>query len=415
MARESYLIPSTVGVMVLLILCAFTIVFVYNNLSKDAYKDFSVEREFVGTVTPLTVSSMTYGFNDEHRGEICYTPYVGTIFDGPRFDLKRNIIKQGDPIIKVYPSYRESKVRKCQADLDTAKANLIFASDEYDRNSKLVIHNSVSVRDFQQSKSNYYAARATVASAECDLSLANELLKKCTYYAQFDGIVSQVLMSDGDCAGEPKVIELTQLQPIGVTIKMDRTLANQITIETPVTIYPDPSISKDPVGPIHGFQLLTSDGITLSVFNTYHKIKIMEEGKEIPNIHDVYNILAFDYNPSVCGVNVDALKKDDKGYYLWKGVGQKNSEPGKGLNRRFSIEKVYVMVDNLIDQMSPSDKHIKLKNSKGLQIGDICVGDVPEGAKNGDKVCYVPSRFIFMPGDVVKVKIGPNSLASQQN
>jgi hypothetical protein len=408
MARKSYSIPSSAMFMALLILCAFTNVFADNNSSKDGYKDFSIEREFVGTVTPLTVSSIPYGFNDEYRGEIYYTPGIGTIFDGPRFDLKGNIIKQGDPIIKIYPSYRESRVKKSQASLDTAKANLNFASAEYERDSKLVKRKSVSVKEFQQAESNYYAAKAAVASAECDLNLANELLKICTYYAQFDGIVTQVLMCNGYCSGEPKILELTQLQPIGVTIKMDRTLANQITVETPVTIYPDPSISKDPIGVLHGFQVLTSDGITLYLSNDGQQIKIIENGKEIPNIHNIHNILAFDYNPSICGVNINALKKDDKGYYLWKGVGQKNSEPGKGLSRVFSIEKIYVIIDDLVDQMSPSDKFVKLKDPGGLQVGDICVKNVPEGSKNGDKVCFVPLRFIFMPGDVVKVKIGPN-------
>ena len=75
-------------------------------------------------------------------------------------------------------------------------------------------------------------------------------------------MVSQVLMSNGYCSGEPKILELTQLQPIGVTIKMDRTLANQIKTGTPITVYPDQSISKDPVGVMHGFRLFTSNGIT---------------------------------------------------------------------------------------------------------------------------------------------------------
>jgi len=405
MARKSYSAVYPAILMVLLVLYALTSIFADNTTD---YKDFSIEREFIGTIVPLTVSLLPFGFNDEYRGEIYYTPEVGTIFDGPRFDLKGNIIKQGDPIIKIYTSYRESRVEKCRAAYDTAKTKLNFALAEYERKSKLVERKSVSVKDFQQAESDYNAAKDAVASAECDLRLANELLKMCTYYAQFDGIVSQVIMSDGYCAGEPKVIELTQLQPIGVNIKMDRTLANQITVETPVTVYPDPSISKDPIGALHGFQILVSDGITLYLANNPHQIKIIENRKEIPNVHNIYSIFAFDYNSSVCGVNIKALKKDNKGYYVWKGVGQKNFEPGKGLKRVFPIEKVYVVIDDLVDQMSPSDKFVKLKNPGSLQIGNICIGDVPKGVKNGDKVCFVIPRFVLMPGDIVKVKIGHN-------
>lgn len=411
--KRFFSITYSFALVVSLILCAFTSVFADGNPLKDDYKDFSAEREFTGKVTPLTVNVIPYGFNDEYRGEIYYTPGIGTIFDGPRFDLEGNIIQQGDPIIKIYPSYRESRVKKCQASLDTANANLKFASAEYERKSKLVKQKSVSIKDFQQAGSAYYAAKAAVASAECDFTLANELLKICTYYAQFDGMVSQVLVSNGYCSGEPKVLELTQLQPIGVAIKMDRVLANQITVETPITIYPDPSISKDPIGAMHGLQVLTSDGIILYLSNSPHQIKIMEKGKEIPNVHNINNILAFDYNPSICSVNINALKKDDKGYYLWKGVGQKNIKPGEGLNRVFSIEKVYVVVDNIVDQISPSDKFVKLKDPGSLQIGNICIRDVPKGAKDGDKVCLVMPRFILMPGDVVKVKIGPNPSVNQ--
>lgn len=408
MAKRSYSIHSLSVLIAPLILCAFADLSADNSLPTGGYNDFSIEREFVGTITPLTVSTMPYGLYDEYEGKIYYTPGVGTIFGSPKSDLQGNIIKQGDPIIKIYSDHIKSKVKKCQIAYDTSKASLALAIAEYERKLKLVKQKSVSVKDFQDSESNYCTARAAEASAEYDLKLADELLKLCTYHAQFDGVVSKILMSNGYCAGEPNILELTQLQPIGVNIKMDRTLANQITVETPITVYPDPSISKEPVGSMHGFQVLGSDGIILYLANTPQQIKIVENGKEIPNIHNIDNILAFDYNPSICSVNINALKKDDNGYYLWQGTGQKNCKPGKGLNRVFSIEKVYVVIDNLVDQISPSDKFVKLKDSGSLQIGDICVRDVPEGAKNGDKVCFIPSRFVFMPDDVVKVKIGPN-------
>lgn len=372
------------------------------------YPDFSAEREFTGTVKPLTVNVLGYGYNDEYRGTIYYTPEIGTIFEGPTKDLHGNVIKQGDPLIKIYPSYREARVRKSEAALEQAKANLFIKNADFERYSKLVKNKGISEQVYQQSFSDYAGAKAAVASAECDLILAKEMLEVCTYYAQFDGIVSNVMMSAGYCAGEPKVIELTQLYPIGINITMDRRLANQITSSTPVTVYPDPSISKEPIGIVNGYNILTQNGITFySINKPFHPV-ITEDGKIIPAVHKINNILPYEYDPADCSININALKHDVNGYFVWKGVGQKNLQPGKGLNVVFPIEKVYVVPDDLVEQVSPSDRFVKLKEPGSLTNGDIVISDPPEGAKDGDEVCFVQARYVFMPGDIVKVKIGPN-------
>lgn len=378
------------------------------NAFAEGVTDFSVEREFTGTVTPLTVNLLPYGYNDEYRGTIYYTLEVGTIFQGPTKDLQGNVIKQGDPLIKIYPQYREARVRKSEAALEEAKANLFLKQADYERYSKLQKSKSVSEQVYQQAVCDYATAKAALASAECDLALSKEMLGVCAYYAQFDGIVTNVLMAAGYCAGEPKVIEVTQLYPIGISIKMDRQLANQIFSTTPITVYPDPSISKDPIGIINGYNILTQNGVTFYSANMPLKANITEDGKTIPNVYKINNILPYEYDPSIRSININALKKDDKGYFLWKGVGQKNLQPGKGLSKVFPINKVYIVPDNLIEQISPSDRFVKLKDSGSFTCGDIVVSDPPEGAKDGDKVCFVQYRYILMPGDVVKVKIGPN-------
>lgn len=388
---------------VMLLVC-----FLALNIFAEDVTDFKVEREFTGTVVPLTVNVLGYGYNDEYRGTIYYTPEIGTIFQGPTKDLQGNVLKQGDPLIKIYPQYREARVKKSEAALEQAKANLFIKKADYDRYSKLEKNKSISEQVYQQSMSDYVAAKAAVAAAECDLALSKEMLGVCNYYAQFDGIVTNVLMAAGYCAGEPKVIEISQLYPIGINIKMPRQLANQISCSTPVTVFPDPSISRDSMGIINGYNILTQNGITFYSSNMPLEINLTENGKIIPNVHKTNNILPYEYDPSICSININALKQDSKGYFVWKGIGQKNLQPGKGLSQVFPIEKVYVVPDNLVEQISPCDRFVKLKDPGSLSCGDIVISDPPEDAKSGDKVCFVQSRYVLMPGDVVKVKIGPN-------
>ena len=66
MARKSFSLYSS---LVLLFLGTLTVL-ADNKTSGNDYKDFSVEREFIGKITPLTVTTIPYGFNDEYRGKI---------------------------------------------------------------------------------------------------------------------------------------------------------------------------------------------------------------------------------------------------------------------------------------------------------------------------------------------------------
>lgn len=392
------------------ILCMALIFLGSINVWSDSfnYKDFSSPREFIGTVVPLTVTPVGFGLNQDFREKICYTPYLGEFFKGPTYDIQGKIVTPGKILLKASTEYILKMLEAKEALVQQAKADLAFIEADYVRNAKLVKNHSVSTHDFQQSQSSYYKSKAALAKAQSDLEETRIILDSCIYHAQFDGIVTNISRTAG-LATEASTIEVTQLVPIGIKINMDRQLTNQIKTTTPIVIYPSPVVSKEPVGILHQSYRLLDDGVMLISSNYPMDPKVMENGKEIPHIHKIYNVVPFDYDMTKCAINKYAIQKDEKGYYVWWAVGQKNMIPGKAFDKVFSIKKEYIVLDNKVMTETPRNRFILLKDPGELHVRDVVVGDVPENAKDGDRVTLHMPRYLLMPGDKVKVIIGPNN------
>lgn len=378
-----------------------------DKLTPD-YKDFSSPREFVGIVTPLTVSPIVIGSNIGYRGIIYSTANPGQLFRGPMYDINGNVIRKGDVLAKMYPDFFIKQVKANEALVQQTKADLAFTEADYVRNAKLIKDHSVSTHDFQLSQSTYYKNKSALINAEALLDQMKIELAACKYHAQFDGMVNDVMVTAG-LANEVKALELVQLFPIGVKIEMDRELANQIGSATPVTIYPDPAISNSPIGIVHESSILRDDGIIFETTNYPLEPKTMENGKEIPHVHSVYTIVPFDYDLTKCAISNHSIKKDEKGYYVWLAVGQKNMQTKKALDLVFSVKKVYVTLGDKAKRETPRDTFVLLKDPGELQMWDVVLGDVPDNLKDGDRVCLHNPRYLLMPGDKVRVIIGPNT------
>jgi len=70
------------------------------------------------------------------------------------------------------------------------------------------------------------------------------------------------------------------------------------------------------------------------------------------------------------------------------------------------IKKVYITLGNEIMPIGPSSQLILLKNKGSLELHDIILTPSEcENLKDGDLVYYMQKKYIFMPGDNVKVEI----------
>lgn len=92
--------------------------------------------------------------------------------------------------------------------------------------------------------------------------------------------------------------------------------------------------------------------------------------------------------------------------FSYGGKNQQDLVPGKGLERIFTVEKVYINPGDLLRRADSFDDVQALKDSGMLQLNDIVLYDAPKDLQEGDKVLFPLNSYILMPGDQVKVVIG---------
>ena len=346
---------------------AFIVLFI-NQSCLEANKKTNIKKPlflksltFKGTATPITTMTITHGFNTVFRGEIAYTARPGFIFQGATYDSKGNITKKGNLLFKFDTTSREKIVALEKASLDQANVNLNLAKEKYLRYKELYSKLATSLEKFQEKESAYYKAIYSFKQADLKLYLAKIMLKNCFYYAKFDGIVNEVLVPSGWVGGELAIMNVSQLFPMGIKVKMSRKQANMINISTPVKIFPP--VGGKPMGIDYTSRKLTEDGIIFYV-NNYPDAPI-SGNKNILVINSTCTVFYFDQlqKDSPLCVNTKSLQKDKKGYYVWQAAGQKNCSPDNGINHIFKVNKIYVTPGNKISNTEPGVTFVNLKNS----------------------------------------------------
>ena len=232
------------------------------------------------------------------------------------------------------------------------------------------------------------------------------MLKCCTHIAPFEGIVDEVKYVQGRASGNPQTITISQLNPIGIKVKMSRKDANRIKSDTSVLIsVPGRKVSQ---GVFYGYSILDDEGIMFLTENALVLNNVDKNGKMIPVVRQVYPVLNFysDGISKALAVPVSALYSDDKGKYVWKAKNEKTMQENMGIDSVFSVEKVYVVPGTKIKNQHRFIKVILLKDPGTIEKYDLVINDPPKGLKNGDNVNFPQERFVIMPGDSVKVTIG---------
>ena len=398
------------------------IICLFFSLSNELYSQykvknnyFSVPRVYKGTATPFSVLTINMGFNDEFRGIVEWTLQSGTFFNGPVFDINGKIIKKGDLLIKMKTEYRAANVANAIAGVEYAKVVLDDVTETLSRYKRLMGTNAISKATFQEAKTKYLEAQSALNQAKIHLILTKVMLNLCEYRAKFDGVVTKVFFPGGFLAGEVPVMEVAQLFPMGIDVKMTREEASAVNANTPIIIYP---VNSDkPLGIQHGFSTLTDTGIKIKV-NNYLIVpeRLKKYSKEHPVINTISSVIPFNFEKQSeleYAVSKQVISKDNKGYFVWCAVGQKNGIAGKAIDEIFAVKKVYIKLGDEMKYTEPDIAFIELEKNNDLELNDVLVppNELPENFKDGSMVCFYRKRYLFMPGDPVKVVIGgmPNN------
>jgi multidrug efflux system membrane fusion protein len=135
------------------------------------------------------------------------------------------LVKAGDVLFKIDPAPYAAEVDKAQAQLEAAKARVVFTAGELERGQALVGNNVVTRRDFDQRDNANREAIANVKAAEATLQMAKLNLDYTEVRAPVDGRVGKIEVTVGNlvAAGtsSPVLTSLVSINPIYASFDAD--------------------------------------------------------------------------------------------------------------------------------------------------------------------------------------------------
>jgi len=121
-------------------------------------------------------------------------------------------VKQGQMLARIDPTEVQARVAARQADVEAAKAQLIWAQKNRGTQKALLDKAFISQNAFDNIQSNYDVAAAKLRAAAADLVVAQKSLGDAVLSAPFSGIVSQRHAQPGErVALDAKVVSIVDL------------------------------------------------------------------------------------------------------------------------------------------------------------------------------------------------------------
>jgi len=378
------------------------LIFATISLSLQSYGG----KVFTGIAVPLVVENISSGSDASYYGTVRYIANKGDLIQPRITDLSGKTVSPGTIVMKQGTKYWKAILDADIANIATSKQDLLTATENLKRYKELAPSGAESIQNYQQFQNAYYKYFGAYIQTQGNFLLDAEVLDSRTQYAPFEGYVSDVMYTIGRASGNPQTVEITQLNPIGIKVEMDRKGASKITPATPITIYIPETGTKQ--GVYNGFSILCDEGIIFITENYPKKLtaSAMKSVKyEVKSCFPVdYFYINFSTNKEL-SVPRNAILKDSKGYFVWKAQNRKYLVPGESLNPVFQVEKAYITPGNL-QRLFAGRVHFRILTKSGnLAFGDVVLTDTPKDLKNNDTVAFMPRKYIIMPGDGVKVEI----------
>jgi HlyD family secretion protein len=98
-------------------------------------------------------------------------------------------VRKSQKIAELDKSLFVASVNQYKANLDVARASLVYAKATFDRESTLYSTGAVSKADYENDQNNYLGAKANVESVQAQLEAAQKNLDYATIYSPVDGVV----------------------------------------------------------------------------------------------------------------------------------------------------------------------------------------------------------------------------------
>ncbi|HBM16201.1 MAG TPA: hypothetical protein DD381_07680 [Lentisphaeria bacterium] len=364
-------------------------------------------KQYNGTVIPLDVSTSSHGTDMAFYGYISRVARLGQIIYPPLLDGKGNILsaRDGNIVLGINTRYFLAQVSATAADVQNDIVQFKIAECDIKRYKSLYRSNAVSQESYENMITSFYNGYYSYTNDIATTKMNQGFVDACMNYAPFEGYVSNVYVIEGDAVWQ-NIIEITQLNPIGIQVNMNREEARLIGSTDPVKIVLPNGYTQ---GVFSADNMLNDNGILFFTEN-YPVLKryelIPDDGISVyRNLMPVINF-NIDSEEISLAVHLDSLNKDGNGYYVWKGLGQKTMDPDHGIDSKFKIQKVYVKPSGLKRSVFGYDHFAELEDAGTLELNDITIIDAEDDLKDGQEIYFADQRYLLMPGDQVKVIVG---------
>jgi hypothetical protein len=180
-----------------------------NGLSKNS-------KTYTGTVVPLFKSDINAGSGFSYWGSLNFAARWGALTKPAITDLKGNEIKPGTTLTLMRTQYWQGQIITAKGQLIAAKKNLTIALKNENRYKKLYPTGAAPVRTYQEMRAAYYEALGKYETAKANLYEQQRVYEECRQISPMEGIIDKVYYSRGILTSDPKVLQLEQLNPIGI-------------------------------------------------------------------------------------------------------------------------------------------------------------------------------------------------------
>lgn len=360
--------------------------------------------EYTGTVTPIKVIEHGAGNNAYFYGSLDYVARIGEIALPSITDADGNVVKQGTNLFSLHMKYWIEQRKGAQDQMDAAGIMVKEAKKNLERYQILVKPGAASEEVYEGYIAAYATALSNFRNYQGNVIQYDEFLKQArAFVSPFEGIITKVMYSQGVTAENENTVEITQLNPIGISIKMSREEARKIGMNKHVKVFP--LGSDNPQGILYGRSIVTDEGIT---FQTRNTPAISKEDANLRIVRDVFPVFNFSNTDmdSKLAVPQNAILNDASGTFVWLADNSQAMIPGKGTNNQLKIEKVYIKLAGFNRLITGFSKVEALSDPGKIKLYDIVINNPPADLKDGETICFPQERYVMMPGDQVKVIIG---------
>ncbi len=132
------------------------------------------------------------------------------------------LVNEGDVLFEIDPSKYQAAYDLAKARLDSAKANLVRAERDYNRQVKLSREKFASKATFDSSESTYLQAKASVEEAQANLDVAKIDLDNTKVTAPISGRIGKALVTKGNyvVASNQVLAKIVQISPMRISFSL---------------------------------------------------------------------------------------------------------------------------------------------------------------------------------------------------